>query len=153
MTNYVKSMINIFPDKLEGIRRFPWTDRLFTVDTKSTKHEYHNAKFIYDFVMKGMFLCKRPRKTGQSARTHVFGNRNFLAKQRQLCKANQDYDFLECNSKWGFIYESWKHSYSGMFFKFTMELHCHLEKELFVLCLRNTRSLTEAELVGVDDII
>ena len=149
MTNYVKSMINIFPDKLEGIRRFPWTDRLFTVDTKSTKHEHHNV----DFVMKGMFLCKRPRKTGHSARNHVFGNPNYWAKQRQLCKANQDYDFLECNSKWGFIYESWKHSYSGMFFKFTMELHCHLEKELFVLCLRNTRSLTEAELVGVDDIM
>ena len=33
MTKYVKSMIDDFPDKLEGVGKFPWADKLFTVDT------------------------------------------------------------------------------------------------------------------------
>ena len=36
-------MINDFPDKLEGVGKFPWTDKLFTVDTKSKKLEYENC--------------------------------------------------------------------------------------------------------------
>ena len=33
MTKYVKSMIDDFPDKLEGVGKFPWSDKLFTVDS------------------------------------------------------------------------------------------------------------------------
>jgi len=62
MTKYVKSMINDFPDKLEGVGKFPWTDKLFTVDTKSKKLEHEKAKIFHTFVMKGMFLCKRGRQ-------------------------------------------------------------------------------------------
>ena len=62
MTKYVISMINDFPDKLEGVGKFPWTDKLFTVYTKSKKLEHKKAKIFHTFVMKGMFLCKRGRQ-------------------------------------------------------------------------------------------
>ena len=52
----MKSMIDDFPDKLEGVGQFPWTDKLFTVDMKSKKFEYEKAKIFHTFVMKGMLL-------------------------------------------------------------------------------------------------
>ena len=74
MTKYVKSMIEDFPDKLEGVSKFPWTDKLFTVDKNignsimiATK-----AKIFHTFVlMKGMFLCKRGRQTIQPGITFL----------------------------------------------------------------------------------
>ena len=62
MTKYVKSMIEDFPSKLEGIGTFPWTNKLFTVDSKSKKLDDERAKILHTFVMKGMFLCKRARQ-------------------------------------------------------------------------------------------
>ena len=50
MTKYVKSMIDDFPVKLEGVGKFPWTDKLFTVDTKSKKLEYEKAKIFHTLV-------------------------------------------------------------------------------------------------------
>ena len=74
MTKYVKSMIEDFPDKLEGVGKFPWTDKLFTVDKNrgnsimiATK-----AKIFHTFVlMKEMILCKRGRQTIQPGITFL----------------------------------------------------------------------------------
>ena len=49
MTEYVKSMIDNFPDKFKGLREFLWRDKLFTVDTKSKKCEYDKAKVFHNF--------------------------------------------------------------------------------------------------------
>ena len=46
MTKYVKSMVNDFPDKLEVVGKFSWTDKWFTVDTKSKKLEYEKQKYF-----------------------------------------------------------------------------------------------------------
>ena len=63
MTNYVKSMVEDIPEKLEGIGIiFPWTNKLFTVDPKSRKLANERARTFHTFVMKGMFLCKRARQ-------------------------------------------------------------------------------------------
>ena len=67
MTKYVKSMIDDFRDKFEGVGNFPWTDKLFTVNTKSKKLDYDKQMYFILpvlLVMKEMFLCtKQPRKT------------------------------------------------------------------------------------------
>ena len=57
LTKYVKSMIDNSPDIFEGVKKFPWRDKLFTVDTKSKNYEYKNKAFInLDFLHH--FECK-----------------------------------------------------------------------------------------------
>jgi len=46
MTKYVKSMINDFLDRLEGVGKFPWIDKLFTVDTKSKSLNMKKQKYF-----------------------------------------------------------------------------------------------------------
>jgi hypothetical protein len=35
MTAYVKAMVEEFPEPLEGVGRFPWTDKLFVINLRS----------------------------------------------------------------------------------------------------------------------
>jgi hypothetical protein len=58
MTDYVKSMVNEFPEKLTGNTSGPWNEKLFKVDPTSKKLDTKRAKTFHTFVMKGMFLCK-----------------------------------------------------------------------------------------------
>ena len=56
-----------FLDRLEGVEKFPWTDKLFTVDSKSKKFECNcKAKIFHAFVMnvmKGMFFVSEDDRT------------------------------------------------------------------------------------------
>lgn len=40
-------MIDNFPNKLEGVGKFPWTGKLFSVNTKSKKLEYDKEDIPY----------------------------------------------------------------------------------------------------------
>jgi hypothetical protein len=62
MTQYVKQMLQEFPEKLSGKTRCPWSETLFKVDEKSPKLSEGKRKIFHTFVMKGMFLCKRARQ-------------------------------------------------------------------------------------------
>jgi hypothetical protein len=60
MTKYILLMVDdLSPAKLEGKGTFPWTNKLFTVDPKSSKLDDKRAKIFHTFVVKGVFLCKR----------------------------------------------------------------------------------------------
>ena len=166
MTKCVKSMIDDFPDKLEGVGKFPWTDKLFTVDTKSKKLEYEKAKIFHTFVMKGMFLCKRGRQDIQpgiaflATRTTKQNEGDWakLVKIMNFLKATQD-EVASMSAddtqsiKWYVdaafaVHKDFK-SHTGATVSLGNGIICFMSTKQKV----NTRSSTEAELVGVDDII
>ena len=66
MTEYVKSMVNDFPDKLSK-SNYPWNENLFKVDTKSPKLLKDKRELFHTFVAKGLFVCKRARPDIQPA--------------------------------------------------------------------------------------
>jgi len=59
MTEYVKSMIEEFPQKVQGRNATPWTENLFKVDANAKQLGQERKETFHTFVMKGMFLCKR----------------------------------------------------------------------------------------------
>ena len=67
MTEYVKSMIEEFPQKVQGRNATPWTENLFKVDANAKRLGHERKETFHTFVMKGMFLCKRRRPDMQLA--------------------------------------------------------------------------------------
>ena len=67
MGYYVEKMVQDFPGKIRNGVLCPWTERLFKVDQKSELLSDEMAKIFYTFVMKGMFVCKRARPDIQPA--------------------------------------------------------------------------------------
>ena len=166
MTKYVKSMIDDFPVKLEGVGKFPWTDKLFTVDTKSKKLEHEKAKIFHTFVMKGMILCKRGRQDIQPGIAFLAtrttepneGDWAKLVKIMNFLKATQN-EVASMSAddtqsiKWYVdaafaVHKDFK-SHTGATMSLGNGIICSMSTKQKV----NTRSSTEAELVGVDDII
>lgn len=68
MTNYVKSMVEDFPEQL-GQRQVsaPWTENLFKVRANSPKLGKEKAEQFHTFVAKGLFVTKRARQDIQPA--------------------------------------------------------------------------------------
>jgi hypothetical protein len=62
ITSYVKEMLEIFPENLNGKTKYPWSKNLFKVNKASTKLPEDRMKIFHTFVMKGMFLCKQARQ-------------------------------------------------------------------------------------------
>jgi hypothetical protein len=166
MTKYVKSMIDDFPVKLEGVGKFPWTDKLFTVDTKSKKLEHEKAKIFHTFVMKGMFLCKRGRQDIQPGIAFL-ATRTTKPNEGDWAKLVKIMNFLKATQnevasmsaddtqsiKWYVdaafaVHKDFK-SHTGATMSLGNGIICSMSTKQKV----NTRSSTEAELVGVDDII
>ena len=166
MTPYVKSMIEEFPEELSGKTKGPWNENLFKVDTTSKKLEAERAKIFHTFVMKGMFLCKRGRQDVQPAvafmATRVTepneGDWKKLVKMMNFLKATKD-DIAtmsadDTNSiKWhvdaSFAVHKDMRSHTGATMSLGSGVICSVSTKQKI----NTRSSTEAELVGVDDVV
>jgi hypothetical protein len=166
MTAYVKSMVQDFPEKLEGSGKFPWTEKLFKVDPESKKLNPERAKIFHTFVMKGMFLCKRGRQDIQpgiaflSTRTKDPTESDWakLIKLMNFLKSTQDEvaamsaDDTE-TIKWyvdaAFAVHNDYKSHTGATLSLGKGVICSVSTKQKV----NTRSSTEAELVGLDDVI
>jgi len=58
MTAYVKSMVEVFPQKIQGRNVTPWTKNLFKVDANAKQLGQERKETLLTFVMKGMYLCK-----------------------------------------------------------------------------------------------
>jgi len=58
MTEYVKSMVEGFLQKVQGRNATPWTKNLFKVDANSKQLGQERKETFHTFVMNGMFLCK-----------------------------------------------------------------------------------------------
>jgi hypothetical protein len=63
MTDYVKTMIDQFPEEHlpKGRVASPWTDALFRVDVESPKLPKQEAEQFHTTTAQGLFLCKRGR--------------------------------------------------------------------------------------------
>jgi hypothetical protein len=166
MTNYVKSMVNDFPEKLLNSGRFPWTENLFKVDETSTPLPTKRAKVFHTFVMKGMFLCKRGRQDIQpgiaflATRTTCSTQEdwNKLLKLMNYLKATQELTpkmsaDTTCTTKWyvdaSFAVHDDYRSHTGA----VLSLGTGAITSISTKQKINTRSSTEAELVGLDDVI
>jgi len=166
MTPYVKSMIEDFPDELNGKSKTPWNENLFKVDTTSKQLDPERARVFHTFVMKGMFLCKRARQDVQPAvaflATRVTepneGDWKKLVKLMNFLKATKD-DIL-CTSaddtntiKWhvdaSFAIHKDMKSHTGATITLGSGTACSVSTKQKI----NTCSSTEAELVGFDDVI
>lgn len=166
MTNYVKSMIEDFPAKLEGIGTFPWTTKLFTVDTTSKKLDVERARIFHTFVMKGMFLCKRARQDIQpgiaflATRTSEPNEGDWakLIKIMTFLKETRDeVTTIKADDtqtiKWYVdaafaVHRDYK-SHTGATMTLGEGTLCSVSTKQKVM----SRSSTEAELVGLDDVI
>jgi hypothetical protein len=166
MTAYVKSMIKDFPENLDGSGKFPWTEKLFKVDEESKKLKPDQAKIFHTFVMKGMFLCKRGRQDIQpgiaylSTRTLSPTESDWkkLIKLMTFLKTTQDeVPSMSADDtqtiKWHVdasfaVHQEFK-SHTGATMSLGHGVICSVSTKQKV----NTRSSTEAELVGLDDVI
>ena len=61
MENYVKEMIESFPDGIEGTSASPAADHLFQVNENGVLLDEKRAEVFHTIVAKGLFLCKRAR--------------------------------------------------------------------------------------------
>ena len=166
MTAYVKGMVNDFPEQLTGKGKVPWTENLFKVDPESKKLKPDKAKIFHTFVMKGMFLCKRGRQDIQpgiaflSTRTQAPTESDWykLIKIMTFLKATQD-DVTtlmadgSATIKWYVdaafgVHQDLK-SHTGATMTLGQGIICSVSTKQKV----NTRSSTEAELVGLDDVL
>jgi hypothetical protein len=166
MTKYVKMMVEDFPLTLTGTGMFPWTNKLFTVDPKSKRLDDERTSIFHTFVMKGMFLCKRARQDVQpgiaflSTRTSEPTEQDWaqLVRLMLFLKATQDeVTTMEADDtqtiKWYVdasfaVHKDYK-SHTGV----TMTLGEGVISSVSTKQEVMSRSSTEAELVGLDDVI
>ncbi len=166
MTSYVKSMVEDFPEKIEGKGKFPWTENLFKVDPDSKKLKPERAKVFHTFVMKGMFLCKRGRQDIQpgiaflSTRTQNPTESDWkkLLKIMVFLKSTQDEvtsmsaddtQTIQWHVDAAFAVHEDYRSHTGATMTLGKGTICSVSTKQKV----NTRSSTEAELVGLDDVL
>jgi hypothetical protein len=152
MTKYVTSMVEDFPAKLEGVGRFPWTNKLFNVDPNSKKLDGERAGIFHTFVMKGIaFLATRTSEPTENDWAK-------LVKIMLFLKATQD-EVTEMKAddtqtiRWYVdaafaVHKDYK-SHTGATMTLGEGVLCSVSTKQKVM----SRSSTEAELVGVDDVI
>ncbi|KAL7564329.1 hypothetical protein ACA910_007181 [Epithemia clementina (nom. ined.)] len=61
MTEYVKNMVDDFPEELEDRTSTPWNEQLFKVNEKSKALDKTRAEQFHTFVAKEIFFTKRAR--------------------------------------------------------------------------------------------
>jgi len=61
MIDYINKMCNEFPEGLDGDTKYPWTEKLFSVDKKSLILSTESSNSFHTHTMKVMYLAKRAR--------------------------------------------------------------------------------------------
>ena len=166
MVDYVKKMIDEFPEELTDKADHPWSERLFKVDDSSKKLDEKRASVFHTFVMKGMFVCKRARQDIQPAiaflatRVQVSTEQDWkkLKKVLSFMKRTQDDVLtLEANDvqkiEWwvdaSFAVHPDMRSHTGAYMTLGKGSVASISTKQKI----NTSSSTEAELVSIDDVI
>jgi hypothetical protein len=165
MCDYVKNMIKDFPEKL-GVSQSPWTEKLMKVDETSKLLADKRREIFHTFVMKGMFLCKRARQDIQPAIVFLSGRtskpndgdwKKLIRLLNFLNRTQDDVATLEAdNSQTINWYVDAAFAVHGDFKSHTgaiMTLGKGTVTSISTKQKVNTRSSTESELVGIDDVI
>mmetsp|Transcript_73676 Transcript_73676/g.213428 ORF Transcript_73676/g.213428 Transcript_73676/m.213428 type:complete len:334 (-) Transcript_73676:1990-2991(-) len=165
MTDYVKGMIEDFPEKLTGKTNCPWNENLFRVDDTKKKLSKEKAKIFHTFVMKAMFLGKHARQdllpgiTFMATRMREPNEGDWikLKKMMNFLKAMEnDIAMLSANGsntvQWAVdaafaVHGDFK-SHTGATMTMGSGTICSISTKQKI----NTRSSTKAELVAMDDV-
>ena len=166
MVYYVEKMIQEFPVVLKKGVKCPWTERLFKVDEHAAALEHDKAKTFHTFVMKGMFLSKRSRQDIQpcivflATRVRAPTTQDWQKLVRMmsfLAETKNDVLTLEAdddqsNEYWidaAFAVHPDYRSHTGAIQTLGKGAISSISTKQKV----NSRSSTEAELIGIDDVI
>jgi hypothetical protein len=165
MSDYIKSMVEEFPEKLEK-KSCPWNEKLFKVDPSAPKLSKEKREIFHTFVAKGLFACKRARPDIQPAiaflatRVKEPDQQDWEKLKRMMCflyETQDDVLTLEDDGQktnlWhldaSFAVHKDAKSHTGA----TMTVGKGAVVSVSTKQKINTRSSTEAELVSIDDVI
>jgi hypothetical protein len=165
MCKYVSGMCEEFPEEL-GSAETPWTANLFKVDDTSKSLPDKKRKHFHTFTMKGMFVAKRARQdvlpgiiflSSRTSEPNEGDWKKLTRLMNFLNKTRKDVATLEASDKqkadWyidaAFAVHNDFKSHTGAGFTLGKGIITSVSTKQKV----NTRSSTEAELVGADDVI
>ena len=166
MKDYVKDMINDYPDELSGKSKTPANEKLFKVNEKSQKLKKEKAELFHTMVAKGLFLSKRSRPDIQMTIAFLC-TRVRDPTMEDWYKLHRLLDYLkrtkdEClvmkmdntgTIKWyidvAYAVHPDMRSHTGAVMTLGKGAVVSISSKQKV----NARSSTEAELIGIDDII
>ena len=167
MVDYVKSMVEDFPEDISGKHvTTPWTENLFKVNPKSPELTKERAEQFHTMVAKGLFLTKRARQDVHPAISFLC-TRVRAPTQEDWSKLSRMIKFLNTTAedclilradgsniiKWSldssFAVHPDMKSHTGA----TMTLGKGTIQSTSTKQKVNTRSSTESELVSGDDVM
>ena len=166
MKKYVQDMIEEYPDELSGKSKTPANDKLFQVNNKSAKLEESRAELFHTMVAKGLFLskqscpdiqiaiaflCTRVKQPTLEDWNKLHHLMDYLKRTKNEClviKMN-DSKVIEWYIDVVYAVHPDMRSHTGA----VMTLGKGAVVSISSKQKTNARSSTEAELIGVDDII
>jgi hypothetical protein len=166
MIDYVKKMLADLPKEMNGESPTPAGDDLFTVDDSKEKVSESRAQFFHTYVAKTLFLCKRARPDLQTAvaflctRVQACNDDDYkkLIRMLKFIRATED-DYLTLsatslhNVRWwvdaSYAVHPDMKSHTGGAMSLGQGVIYGTSKRQKL----NTKSSTEAELVGADDVM
>jgi hypothetical protein len=166
MLDYVEKMLADLPAEMSGEAPTPAANHLFTVDENQTKVDEKKAQFFHTYVAKALFLCKRARPDLQTAvaflctRVKSCDEDDYkkLIRMLQFLRATKD-DYLTLsatslhNVRWwvdaSYAVHPDMKSHTGGAMSLGMGVIYGTSKRQKL----NTKSSTEAEVVGTDDVM
>jgi hypothetical protein len=166
MIDYVEKMLTDLPDEMMGEAPTPAANHLFTVHVNQTRVSEEKAQFFHTYVAKALFLCKRARPDLQTAvaflctRVQSCDDDDYkkLIRMMQYLRATKD-DFLTLsanslhNVRWwvdaSYAVHPDMKSHTGGAMSLGRGVTYGTSKRQKL----NTKSSTEAEVVGTDDVL
>jgi hypothetical protein len=166
MLDYVEKMLKDLPDEMAGEAPTPAANHLFAVDDNQTKVSEIKAQFFHTYVAKALFLCKRARPDLQTAvaflctRVKSCNEDDYkkLIRMLQFLRSTKD-DYLTLsatslhNVRWwvdaSYAVHPDMKSHTGGAMSLGMGVIYGTSKRQKL----NTKSSTEAEVVGTDDVM
>ena len=166
MINYIDKMCKEFPEKLDGDTKYPWTEKLFSVDKNSDELDTQSKNSFHTHTMKMMYLAKR-------ARPDVLPAVIFLSTR---VKAPTVQDWRKLKKMMSFIWGTkeevmtlncMKSDVITWYVDAAFAVHSDMKSHTCALMTLgmgsvcayslkqkvNARSSTEAELIGTDDVL
>ena len=166
MLDYVEKMLADLPKEMDGHAPTPAGNHLFTVDEDQDKVDEERAQFFHTYVAKTLFLCKRARPDLQTAvaflctRVKSCDEDDYkkLTRMLQFLRATKDdYLTLTANSlhnvRWWIdasyaVHPDMKSHTGGAMSLGRGVIYGTSKKQKL-----NTKSSTESEVVGTDDVM
>ena len=166
MKKYVQEMIEEYPDDLKGTSKTPANEKLFKVNDKSNKLSKDEAEVFHTMVAKGLFLSKRSRPDIQMTIAFLctrvreptmedWGKlhrvMDYLKKTKEECLVMRMDD--TGTIKWyidvSYAVHPDMRSHTGAVMTLGKGAVVSISSKHKV----NTRSSTEAEFIGIDDVL